>query len=104
MWDACKDGLGLCCFINEFAQVDLPKQIYMVNQGAMLMANNKRTDKRSKHILLRYHMKRDCYNKGIIKLTYIGTEHNTADMMTTAVDMVKTQVLHQLVSFRQGNE
>eukprot|EP00241_Pyramimonas_parkeae_P008205 CAMPEP_0114270248 /NCGR_PEP_ID=MMETSP0058-20121206/27125_1 /TAXON_ID=36894 /ORGANISM="Pyramimonas parkeae, CCMP726" /LENGTH=170 /DNA_ID=CAMNT_0001388949 /DNA_START=1089 /DNA_END=1599 /DNA_ORIENTATION=+ len=80
--DACKDGLSLYYFLGEFVQVLTPITIYMDNQGAMFMASNLVTNKRSKHIDLRYHMIRDYINKGIFRLEYISTDKNIADIMT----------------------
>lgn len=69
----CKDGLRLYYFIKEFLQADLPAQIYMGNQGAMFVANNSVTNKRSKHVDHRSHITGDKNNKGSIKLNHTST-------------------------------
>mmetsp|Transcript_40261 Transcript_40261/g.76979 ORF Transcript_40261/g.76979 Transcript_40261/m.76979 type:complete len:86 (+) Transcript_40261:3-260(+) len=70
-------------------QVTKPITIFMDNQGAMYMASNLVTNKRSKHIDLRYHLIRDFVNKGIISLEYISTEHNIADILTKPLQRLK---------------
>lgn len=47
------------------------------------------TNKRSKHIDHPYHMIRDYNNSGIIKLNYISTAHNTAEITTKVLDKIK---------------
>jgi len=44
--DACKDGLNMFHFMNEFVQVNIPIHTFMDNQGAMYMASNQVTNKR----------------------------------------------------------
>lgn len=51
----------------------------MDNQGAMNMASNWVTNKRSKPIDLRYHLLMDFTNKGMMKLEYMNTNHNVDD-------------------------
>lgn len=66
--DACKYGLNTFHFTNEFVQIRLPIHILMNKLRVMYMACNLVTKKRSSHIDHRYHLIRDCSNKGIIKL------------------------------------
>jgi len=72
--DAWKDGLSLYYFLGEFLQVLKPITIYMDNQGAMFMASNLVTNKRSNHIDLRYHTIRDYISKGLFRLEYVSTD------------------------------
>mmetsp|Transcript_43485 Transcript_43485/g.81431 ORF Transcript_43485/g.81431 Transcript_43485/m.81431 type:complete len:398 (+) Transcript_43485:385-1578(+) len=95
--DACKDGLSLYYFLGEFVQVLTPITIYMDNQGAMFMASNLVTNKRSKHIDLRYHMIRDYINKGIFRLEYISTDKNIADIMTKGLEKVKHRMFTKML-------
>ena len=37
---------------------------------------------RSKHIEIRYHFIRDCVQRGVVKLEYISTDEQVADILT----------------------
>jgi len=86
---AYKDGLSLYYFLGEFVLMLTPTTIYMDNQGAMFMASNLVTNKRSKRIDLRYHMIRDYINKCLFRLEYISTDKNIADIVTKGLEKVK---------------
>ena len=51
------------------------------NQGAIFLAKNE-TSTRTKHVDVRYHFIRNLVDDGIIKLEYINTQENVADMLT----------------------
>lgn len=57
-------------------QVILPISVRIDNQGAINLASNLVTNKRSKHIDVRYHLIKDFANKEVIKLECIGIKHN----------------------------
>jgi hypothetical protein len=40
---------------------------------------------RSKHIEIRYHFIRDCVQKGAVKLQYVPTNEQVADILTKAL-------------------
>ena len=72
--------------LNEL-QIDgtIPKGatiIYADNQGAIKLAENPIFQRRSKHILIRYHYTRDRVQKGKIKLEYKSTQEIIADRLT----------------------
>ena len=52
------------------------------NQGAIFTAANAVTEKRTKHIDIRYHYIREVIDKGIVSLYYVDTNNNPADMLT----------------------
>ena len=90
--EACKDGLQIVHFLSEVVQVELPATIMIDNKGAEFMAQNDVTNKRSKHIDLRYHMIRDYVKQGFFQLTHVSTAYNTADIMTKALERVKHEL------------
>ena len=55
------------------------------NQGAMKLAQNPVFHERSKHIDIRYHFIRDEISSGHIKLVYVPTHENYADIFTKPV-------------------
>lgn len=62
--DACNDGIVLYYFLVEFVQVLTHITKCIDKYGAMFLASNTVTDKRSKHIDPRNHMIRDYMAKG----------------------------------------
>ncbi len=58
--------------------------VYQDNQGAMHLAMNDATTRRSKHIDIRYHFIRQQVEKKMIKLEYLPTNEMTADFLTKA--------------------
>ena len=52
------------------------------NQGAMFLASNPAQEHRSKHIDIKYHYIRECVEKQKVKLTYVPTNEQIADIMT----------------------
>merc|ERR1711981_940340 len=59
----------------------LPIVVYVDNTGAAYIAENY-TGKRTKHIGTRYHFVRDYVQNGLIKIRFITSEENTADIFT----------------------
>ena len=59
------------------------------NQSAIKLANNPVNHQRSKHIDVRYHFIRDIVSKGEMKLYYVHTSENVADMFTKPVSNQK---------------
>ena len=52
------------------------------NQGAINLAKNPVNHQRSKHIDIKYHFIRSEIQKGNVRLQYVTTEDNVADIFT----------------------
>jgi len=63
--------------------------IHVDNQGAIALAKNPVQHQRSKHIDIRYHFVRDEIQSGNVRLEYIPTELNVADVFTKPVSRVR---------------
>ena len=48
---------------------------------------------KTKHIKIRHHFIRDCYEKKLIQIVKIHTDHNVADLLTKAFDVGRFQFL-----------
>eukprot|EP00253_Pinus_taeda_P014406 PITA_14406 len=68
-----------------FGQPLRPSVIYCDNQSCIKLAENPVFHDRSKHIGIRYHFIRDYVQKGIVKLEYISTDEQVADILTKAL-------------------
>ena len=55
------------------------------NHGAIKLAQNPITHSRSKHIDIRHHFVRDLVDRKAIRLQYISTDQNIADILTKAL-------------------
>ena len=65
--------------------------IFVDNQGTIDLASKYSTEKRSKHIDIRYHFIREKIAAGSVELTHIPSEDNVADLMTKPSSKVKLQ-------------
>jgi hypothetical protein len=52
------------------------------NQGSIFIASNPVQEKRTKHIDIRYHYIREVVESGKVKLYFVQTDQNPADMFT----------------------
>ena len=65
------------------------------NQGALALVKNPVKHSKAKHIDIRYHFVRECYNDGKISLDYVPSGDNIADIFT------KPPKKHLLQKFEQ---
>jgi predicted aldo/keto reductase-like oxidoreductase len=56
------------------------------NESAIHMADNLVEHRRTKHIDIRYHFLRDHQQKGDIKIAYVSTHNQLADIFTKPLD------------------
>eukprot|EP00253_Pinus_taeda_P027439 PITA_27439 len=68
-----------------FGQLLRPSVIYCDNQSCIKLAENPVFHYRSKHIGIKYHFIRDYVKKGAVKLEYISTNEQVADILTKAL-------------------
>jgi hypothetical protein len=66
-------------------QVELPVIIYCDNLGAIFMAENATATARTKHVDARFHFVREYIINEFVKVMFIKSEDNKADMFTKNV-------------------
>ncbi len=71
------------------------------NQPCIQIANNPGTSARTKHIALRYHAVRERVANGEVKLVYVPTEDQVADLLTKSVGRVILQRLRPVLMGHQ---
>ena len=73
--------------LNEM-KISVPRAIdvFEDNQGAIAMINNPTSHSRAKHIDIKYHFIRDLVNLKLIKLQYISSKDQLADILTKPLD------------------
>jgi hypothetical protein len=78
---------------NFLSELDIdycsPVELLVGNRGAKALSENPVHHSRVKHIDIRYHYIRDCVFEGLIKLTFVPSENNLADIFTKSLDRTK---------------
>lgn len=70
-----------------------PIIIYEDNNGCISIANNPTNHKRTKHVDIKYHFSREQIEKNVIKLNYIPTDQQLADVLTKPLPAVTFQYM-----------
>ena len=94
-----KEIMWLRAILTELSiQVRTPITIYVDNQSAIKISENDTAPHRTKHIDVRDHFIRDVINSGVIKLVWISTDKQLADIFTKALPAATyINIRHQLV-------
>ncbi|GJT87162.1 putative ribonuclease H-like domain-containing protein, partial [Tanacetum coccineum] len=61
--------------------------IFIDNESTICIVKNPVFHSKTKHIEIRHHFIRDCYEKKLIQVIKIHTDHNVADLLTKAFDV-----------------
>lgn len=96
---ATQEAIFLSQLIRDMVKNYQPGKIilYGDNQGALALAKNPISHKRSKHIDIKYHFIRSHVQNGTIELTYVPTEDNIADIFTKSVSKFKFERFAQML-------
>ena len=87
--DCSRQVVWIITLLNEIGYDLEPIPIYGDNQGSIFMASNPITERRSKHIDIRYHYIREVIEKGLVKVRFIDGSDNPADLFTKNLGWVK---------------
>jgi hypothetical protein len=90
---ACQ-GIWLARLLTDMLRVEhaMP-ELLIDNQSVIALSKNSVFHDRSKHIDIHFHFIRECVEEGRIKLNYVGTENQLADLLTKALGRVRFQEL-----------
>jgi hypothetical protein len=80
--DASRQLLWVHSLMNEIGIPITTIPLCGDNQGAIFIASNPITEKRTKHMDIRYHFIREVVDSGKVKLLFVSSEENPADMLT----------------------
>ena len=85
--EALQEALFLNKLLRNFSDsyVTLPIPISCDNQSAIALANGESVNKRTRHIATREHAVKEQSNRGTIKMEYVPTGSNLADVLTKGV-------------------
>ncbi|GKF08541.1 hypothetical protein Tco_0042765, partial [Tanacetum coccineum] len=76
-------------------------KIHIDNEITICIVKNPVYYSRTKHIKIRHHFIRDCYEKRLIDVVKIHTDNNVADLLTKRFDVIRFNFL--VVSIRMLN-
>ena len=74
--------MKLLAFMYDIKDIDSSVLIGVDEQGTIALAKNPVHQQRSKHIDVRYHFLKDVVSDGIVKLSYVPSNENVADVLT----------------------
>jgi hypothetical protein len=94
-------GIWLTRLLIDMLRVEsgMP-ELFMDNQSAIALCKNLVFHDRSKHIDVRFYFIRDCIEEERIKLDYVTTEKQLADLLTKAPGWVHFQELRGKVGVK----
>merc|ERR1712013_120196 len=64
----------------------LPITVHVDNVGAIFMATNHASSDRTKHVDVRYHFVREFIEDGVVKIKFVRSKENDADLFTKNVN------------------
>jgi transposase InsO family protein len=100
--ETCKEVVWLIQVARGLdVNITTPIIIHTDSQSCMAMIQNEKFSGRTKHIDVRYNYIRDQVRDGQIKLKYVPTEFNTADLMTKPLGKIKTEALRKLAGLHE---
>lgn len=99
--DTCKEMIWLKRLAAGL-NVDIPMQttIYTDSQSSISMINNQKFSNRTKHIDTKFHFVQEQVNNGTMRLKYVSTEDNVADMMTKPLGSIRMKKLREMAGLQ----
>ena len=99
---ASAEGIWLISLGNNFQHKFTPIPLFTDNQSFIALSNNNMSSLRTKHIDIHHHYTRDPVLTGDIKLHYIVTFGNPADILTKALSPHKHVYLLDALGVKQA--
>lgn len=93
--EATKEVIWLRKLRKFFGHCEQTTDVYVDNQSCLSNVQNQKFSNRTKHIDTRHHFIRDLVNKKTIKLHYVPTELNTADLLTKPLGTTRIAALNK---------
>ncbi|GJV04481.1 hypothetical protein Tco_1338050 [Tanacetum coccineum] len=89
----CRQVLWIQNQLLDYGYNFMNTKIYIDNNSAICIVKNPVYHSKTKHIEIRHHFIRDCYEKKLINVDHIHTDDNVADLLTKAFDVGRFQYL-----------
>ncbi|KAJ8488956.1 hypothetical protein ONZ45_g13761 [Pleurotus djamor] len=98
--DTCRQIMWTKNLLSEIGMDLGPVPICGDNQGSIFIASNPVSERRTKHIDLRYHYIRDHIESGDVECFFISGAENPADMFTKNLGWVKFALFRSMLGIR----
>nr|GEU58706.1 hypothetical protein [Tanacetum cinerariifolium] len=89
----CRQVLWIQNQMLDYGYNFMNTKIYIDNNSALCIVKNPVYHSKTKHIEIRHHFIRDCYEKKLINVNHIHTDDNVADLLTKPFDVGRFQYL-----------
>ena len=89
---ATKEGLWMHTFLSKIQ--DAPREMVELsldNRGAIVLSKDNKLHQRTKHINIHYHFIHEAVEDGQIRMKYVPTDQNPADIFTKPLSKTKFQ-------------
>ena len=83
--------------LQDMLCMDLHAVLYSDNQGAIALSKNPTKHSKAKHIDIRFHFIRECYLQHLMKLEFIPSNDNYADIFTKPPKKLLLQRFHSYI-------
>lgn len=91
--------------VSDFGfDVPCPIIVGTDSQSSIALSKEGKSSNRTKHMDVRFHYIKDLCSKGVIKLVYVSTQDNIADMFTKPLSSVRLGYLRSLARFKIEEE
>ena len=92
----CSQVLWIQQHLRDYGLKFLTTPILIDNSAAISITKNPVQHSKTKHIEIRYHFIRDCYEKKLIDIEKVHTDYQKADLFTKAFDKTRFKFLLEL--------
>ncbi|GJR39374.1 putative ribonuclease H-like domain-containing protein [Tanacetum coccineum] len=91
--NCCRQVLWIQNQMMDYGFNFMNTKIHINNESTISVIKNPVAHLRTKHIEIRFHFIRDCYEKRLIEVIKIHTDHNVADLLTKGFDVTRFNFL-----------
>ncbi|GJR25850.1 hypothetical protein Tco_1102082 [Tanacetum coccineum] len=91
--NCCRQVLWIQNQMLDYGFYFINTKIYIDNESTICIVKNPVFYSKTKHIEIRHHFIRDCYEKKLIQVIKIRTDHNVVDLLTKAFDVSRFNFL-----------
>ncbi|GJR48855.1 putative ribonuclease H-like domain-containing protein [Tanacetum coccineum] len=99
--NCCRQVLWIQNQLLDYGYNFMNTKIYIDNESTICIVKNPVFHSKTKHIEIRHHFIRDSYEKRLIKVIKIHTDHNVVDLLTKAFDVSRFQ--YQIARYLEWN-
>ncbi|GKA20272.1 hypothetical protein Tco_0700261 [Tanacetum coccineum] len=91
--NCCRQVLWIQNQMLDYGYNFMHTKIFIDNESTICIVKNPVFHSKTRHIEIRHHFIRDSYEKRLIQVIKIHTDHNVADLLTKALDVSRFQFL-----------